>query len=99
MANRTSINNSELFKLAWKLYRTPSYKGAKIPTKLNRLRFANCLKMAWSNARYEALPVSAKIELVQDKINQLKYAPWGISTTDKSRALQSQISQLQSQAA
>ena len=99
MANRTSINKSNVFKHAWKLYRTPSYAGDKMPAKHNRARFANCLKMAWSNARYEALPVTVKIEKATVQLTTLDYAPSGISTTDKRRAIHAQISELEKLAA
>lgn len=95
MANRTSINKSELFKHAWRLYCTPSYAGAKIPTKFHKLRFANCLKQAWSNARYEALPVAVKVERLEAEKAALQYKPFGHRIGDEVASLDLEISQLQ----
>ena len=94
MANRTSINKSQLFKHAWKLYRTPSHKGDKIPTTFNRLRFANCLKMAWSNARYEVLPVAVKVERLEARKQALQYKPFGHSIGAECASIDRQINQL-----
>ena len=94
MAKHTSINKSDVFKHAWKLYRTPSYAGHKIPAKFNRERFANCLRMAWSHARYEALPMAVKIERLESQKVALQYKPFGHRIGDEVASLDRQINQL-----